>query len=794
MKTLVTTLFLLISLQISYAQLTQNISGIVYNEFNEGLIGATIVVEGSNPLIGVSTNEFGKFTLSNVPVGRVELKITSVGYEPKLISNLDLGPSKPIELTVELKPAVYNTKEVEIVAQSDMMAPINEMATASARTFSVEQSQRFAGGRNDISRMASNFAGVRGANDAVNDIVIRGNSPGGLLWRLEGIEIPNPNHFGNVGTTGGPVSMLNNNVLANSDFLTAAFPAEFTNATAGVFDLRMRNGNTTKHSFLGQIGFNGFEFGAEGPINKNKQSSYLVNARYSTLQLMNELGFSAGTGTAVPEYQDFTYKLNFPNTKLGAISLFAVGGNSAINILSSTSSQDENDENLYTGSELDVYDRTRTLVQGLSQTIKTGKKSYLKSVLAFSTIQNKDRVDSISPVDSLPHSFYGNNLNSNKWVLNTTWNYKPTTKLQIKAGAVARVFDMNVKDSVLIEEKYYPMIDYNGSTQLVSPFAQAQYQISASLSATAGLSYQWLALNNQQSVEPRLGLKYQPNRTHLFALAYGLHSQTPALMSLFRSNGVINADGSTTQTFQNQELALVKSHHMVASYQLNFAKNMRLKAEAYYQYLFDVPVMEVSSAYSALNNGSFTQDNPGNLVSEGTGTNYGVEFTLEHLMAKGFYYMVNTSLYKSLYMGSDGVERSTAFDGTYVANVLTGKEFLLSKKEASWQHKLLIDAKVNAAGGQRYSPIDLAASIANAETIFLDSETNSLQLKDYFRADVRVAYRMASKKVTQEWAFDVQNVFNTQNELSKRYDLKTQTTQTVYQMGFYPMFQYRIIF
>lgn len=142
------------------------------------------------------------------------------------------------------------------------------MATVSARSFTVEETSRYAGSLNDPSRMAANYAGVSSTSDARNDIIIRGNSPLGVLWRLNGMEIPNPNHFGSLGTTGGPVSILNNNLLDKSDFLTGAFPAEYGNALAGVFDLQMRSGNNEKTEFLGQVGFNGFELGAEGPIGK----------------------------------------------------------------------------------------------------------------------------------------------------------------------------------------------------------------------------------------------------------------------------------------------------------------------------------------------------------------------------------------------------------------------------------------------------------------------------------------------------------------------------------------------
>jgi hypothetical protein len=248
---------------------TQTIRGVV--EDGEGkmpIIGASVVILNSDPLLGTTTDLDGKFKIENVLVGRHDLQITYLGYEPRTLSGVILYSGKELILNVEMQERVMKQDEVVVKASRRKEQVLNTMATVSARVFSTEEAERYAGTRNDVSRMATNFAGVRGANDATNDIVIRGNSPTGLLWRLEGIDIPNPNHFGNLGSTGGPVSMLNSNVLSNSDFLTGAFPSDYGNGISGVFDLRMRSGNNEKHEFLGQIGFNGVELGAEGPFSK----------------------------------------------------------------------------------------------------------------------------------------------------------------------------------------------------------------------------------------------------------------------------------------------------------------------------------------------------------------------------------------------------------------------------------------------------------------------------------------------------------------------------------------------
>ena len=303
--------FLFMIPQVALSQ--QTIRGTVTDaQTLQPLVGATVLLLGSDPVVGTLTDDEGRFRLEAVPVGRQGIQITYVGYEPVLRNNLIVSSAQEVVLEIRMEEQIRMADEVEIVAETDKSGSINELATVSVRTFSVEEAQRYAGSRNDPARMAQNFAGVSGVNDQRNDIIIRGNSPAGVLWRLEGIDIPNPNHYGALGTTGGPVSMLNNNNLSDADFITSAFPAEYGNALSGVFDMGLRNGNDETYEFMGQLGFNGLEAGVEGPLPIGKHASLIANYRYSTLAVFKLLGINSGTGAAIPEYQDLTFKLNVP--------------------------------------------------------------------------------------------------------------------------------------------------------------------------------------------------------------------------------------------------------------------------------------------------------------------------------------------------------------------------------------------------------------------------------------------------------------------------------------------------
>jgi hypothetical protein len=197
--------------------------------------------------------------LKNVPLGRQSFQTSYLGYKNYNISNIEVNAGKELVLDIHLEESVTALEEISVTGYKNKTIGINEMSVSS-RMFSVEETGRYAGSLNDVSRMATNYAGVTNADDSRNDIVIRGNSPSGLLWRLEDMEIPSPNHFTSVGSSGGPISMLNYNVIANSDFMSGAFPAEYGNATSGIFDIKLRNGNNSKREYMAQVGALGTEF------------------------------------------------------------------------------------------------------------------------------------------------------------------------------------------------------------------------------------------------------------------------------------------------------------------------------------------------------------------------------------------------------------------------------------------------------------------------------------------------------------------------------------------------------
>lgn len=782
--------FLRATAQSENTSISQTIRGKVIDRYSETILpGAKVFVFGVSDSLRQLADEEGVFRFENVPVGRYTIIATMIGYENAVLSNLELTSSKELVLEIKLTEEVRDLDEVHVVGR-EKGETINQLATVSARSFSVEESQRYAGSFNDVARMAQNFAGVQGADDSRNDIIVRGNSPTGVLYRMEGIDIPNPNHFARFGTTGGPISMLNNNVLANSDFFTGAFPAEYGNALAGVFDLKMRKGNNEKFEFMGQIGLNGLEGMAEGPISRKNRSSFLVNYRYSTLELAQWVGLDFGTA-ALPKYQDLSFKLNFPHKK-GLTQIFGIGGLSKIAILAEDT---DGANDLWGFQGNDVYFSTNTGMIGLNHKQRINSNSFFEVMLGAQVAQSLVRNDTLDLNGENPFTNFLANSSITKQ--STVFNYqnKFSSRHLIKTGLIFDVYALNLSDSLYspILDKFRKLRDFDGTMALIRPHFQHRFRLNENFTLVSGVYAQFLSLDWQWAVEPRIGLEYQMKHQQQLTFGYGLHSQMAPIETYF--DQVLLSDGSYITP--NRTIGFTRSNHLIAGYQKRFKHGIRTKVEAYGQYLTNVPVEASSSSYSTLNFGAtFLTGTPDTLVNDGFGYNYGVEVTFEKPLDNGFYFLVNASLFNSKYQGSDNVWRNTAFNGNHTFNALAGYEFRFGNKKSDPKFKsaLSIDLKFTWNGGARYSKILVEQSqLVGAEIRDLENAYEQ-QYTDYLKGNARIAFKLIGKNTTQEWAFDIQNFTDRDNIFYEEYNAYAGKIRTVYQNGFLPVFQYRITF
>ena len=779
-------LFVIKSIFANEGDFTQIIRGSVLDAVTGyPLIGATIVLAGTDPPVGTITDPEGFFEMKDVPVGRQSLEISYVGYLTRRIENLLLTSAKEVVVEVKLEESTIEVEEVVIKAHNRKDEALNEMAMVSSRTFSVEETERFAGSLGDPARMVANYAGVMTQNDSRNDIIIRGNSPIGVLWRLEGVEIPNPNHFGALGTTGGPVSMINNNLLTNSDFLTGAFPAEYGNAVAGAFDLNMRSGNDEVTEFTGQIGFNGFELGAEGPFVKTKNGvnpSYLINYRYSTLAVFDKLGFDLGTGSAIPDYQDLTFLVDIPNRKTGRIKLFGLWGISDIHLVDST-------DNAYNQGGTATHFGSNLAVIGLSHTYFLNENMRFKSTVSYQQTSALTEVDSVDFVEDQYNPWYRSDQGEDRFSFSTQFRHKISARDNYSFGLIADFYTTDYRDSVLNQDQgsFRTLTDASGNMYLFRGHAQWQHKFSDQLTSYTGLHLQYFNSVGELAVEPRLALRWQIDPKQSINVGFGMHSQLQPKVVYY-----LESYDETTDTYArtNEDVKYTRSIHYVLGYNYVFTPDFRIRLEGYYQDLYNVPVSYTLPEYSMLNAGDFFGiPSVDSMVNEGTGYNYGLELTVEKFLSRNYYVLLTGSLFDSKYKGYDGIERNTAFNGNYVINLLAGYEKKLSEKAM-----LTFDAKTVWAGGRRALPIDIEESRLEQEEVYDWSRAYEEKYNDYLRIDLRIGLKINGRRASQEWALDLQNITRHENVFSKGYDVQNDEITTVLQQGFMPMMLYRINF
>ncbi|MEM8526887.1 MAG: TonB-dependent receptor [Bacteroidota bacterium] len=765
----------------SQSEITQTIRGTVVDAQSKyPIIGATVQLIQNGDAVGTSTDVDGNFSLEDAPLGRNSILVSYIGYEEKVVPNILVSSGKETVLNIELEEKLTALDEVVVKANREQDA-VNSMASGSVRLLSMEELMRFSGSFGDPARMAQNYAGVSSADDTRNDVIVRGNSPSSVLWRLEGIDVPSPNHWSTLGTTGGPISILNANNLSNSDFLSSAFPAEYGNATGAVFDLGLRNGNSEQHEFLGQVGFNGFEAGFEGPLSIGKNASFIANARYSTLGVFKALGIDFGTGSAVPEYTDGTFKINIPTENAGRFSIWGIGG------VSDISFGDEED-NTYSVGSSQLNTGARTGILGLTHLYffddKTSSKFSFAVSDAYSYAESLEVMDSTTLL--LEPEFISNNRQT-KYAINWSINKKINAKNRVKTGVLFDLYDLYVQDSVLLNNNiWFTETDFIGQTSLARAYGQWQHRFNEKLTLNAGLHAAWFLLNDSYSVEPRFGLNYKANDKHRFNLGFGRHSQLQPLPVYFSKW----SRGTEEQNQMNEELGFTFSNHYVLGWDYSISAGFRMKLEAYYQSLSGIAVDSEPSSFSVINQGAdFGFSNRVGLVNEGTGSNIGFELTLEKSLQQGFYFLATASIFDSKYKGSDGIERNTFFNSNYVTNLLIGKEFRFNER-----FSLTADARVNYAGGRRYTPFDLAASKAAGRGILEREREFEAQYGDYARFDFKIGIRHNAPKFSQIWSIDLVNLTGRQNEFQKSYSARTETIRTSYQRGFFPNVLYQILF
>lgn len=775
---------------------TQTIRGTITDgDSRQPLRSVQVVVEGLTPVIGALTDEQGKFVLEHVPVGRRQLSASLAGFAASKSDFFLLQSSGESTVNLSLFELVGESKvgEVNITASEYPHKAVNSMSVVSTRSFSAEETERYAASANDPGRMALTYPGVQqGGDDSENDIIIRGNSSFGMLWRLEGIDIPNPNHFARAGTSGGGITVFSAKLLANSDFSTGAFPAEYGNAISGVFDIKFRKGDMEDRQYRAKVGLLGLDFSAEGPFREGK-SSYLVNYRYSTLGLLNNFGFYLVGERVSNTFQDLSFNLAFDGKDgKSFITVFGMGGLS-LEHYEPVADPAEREPGVGNNWE-DRYRTSNMAASGMTYTRRFNKKSFLKWTVA-AMASNIHYVYDTLDLQDVPFRYNDEQYLDQRITTSLSYTNKLSPRTRIKTGVFFnQIFFNFYKETtartldVLERLQVDVSLDGRGNTRTYQAYAQVSHRLNEQWVVNGGLHSVMLDLNNTGAVEPRFSVQYAPNGKHSISFAAGLHSQMLPLGAYYYRQNDTLANGEIDISFPNFDLKFIQSQHYVLAYNGLFFENMRFNAEIYLQRLSRVPVEPEPGVWWWLNNRSGIAQFP--LVSEGRGTNYGLDLAVEKFFSGGLYFLITYSRFESTYETLDGNVYPTRFATNFASTYTFGKEFTFKKGSV-----LQAGARMLYNGGFRYTPYDPVLSQEEGRFIPLANAANQGQVDPYWRIDARISYRKNNKRTSSILSLDVQNVMNRPNPNNIRYNPTTNALEfRTHPSGLIPILSYEVNF
>lgn len=786
---------------LSFSQkLTQTVRGTIMDTDSKlPLIGTNVLIVGTDPTIGTTSDINGTFRFENIPIGRITLRISYMGYETKTIPDIVVNSGKEVVLDLSMQESTVKMNEVVIKPNENKGEALNNLALISARSISAEETKRYAGTWDDPSMILNNFAGVA-TSGLSNDIIVRGNSPKYIQWRLEGVEITAPNHQADQNATIGGFSFLNNKLLAASDFYTGAFSPEYGDVLSGIYDLKLRAGNNEKLEMMAGVGLLGTDFTLEGPVKKDYAGSYLMNYRFSNIGLIQKLGLVGDIEGVTTTFQDANFKVVLPTENMGTFSFFGVGGidNLLVKKVKPNIWITPGNSGMMPDIIQDFDKRNYKANLGMNHTFTINNNSYTKTSLTYSGTGLNDGIyeSTIIGKDTVDRKLnYSSNIETSTYKVSISYSNKINSENIIHFGTEYSLIDENNNQSQFENDSTntrFTLIDYKGNINTLQNHITWKHSFNDNLTLVTGLNNTNVLLNNKSTFEPRISINWKLDNTSSVHAGYGKHSTMENIHNYFAR--IQQQDGSIIEP--NKNLDLLKADHYVVGYDKSISENVKAKVEVYYQHLYNLPVANNNASfYATINEGADYQYVP--LVNRGTGKNYGIEATIEQFFYNHYYFLINGSLFDSKYKSLEGVERNTKFNSNFLLNVLCGKEFILGEKQ---NQTLTINARILFSGGQRYIPLlrdgsgNLAVDPVNNQFWDFDRAFDN-KLDNIFQLNLSVSYKFNTQNVTHEIFLDLPNITNRKGRLYEYYDVnKPNKIGYVTQMPLLPNLMYRVYF
>ena len=711
-----------------------------------------------------ASSEEGKFSFENLPYGTYQLKVTSLGYEAVNKTDIVVLSSRPAEVSIEIQPMSYSTDVIDV--ESRYFQKLNGESTS---TFNLdyEEVRRAPGAVEDIMRMVQILPGVAPGNDQRNDLIVRGGSPAENLTVIDGIEIPNVNHYPTTGSSSGPIGMINVKFINNVDFSTGGFSSRYGDKLSSVLNLSFREGYRKK--LLSDINLSTAGFGGlfEGPLFTEK-GSFMFSIRKSYLNLIK----SAIRLAAVPDYWDFNFKSVYDFNNNTKLTFVTIAGLDKISF--------------YGDNEQLSNDNPYGKAQGHQEQFTSGfnlknlfKKGYVQTVLANSTA----------------FTFYDNyNINTNAlkfrfdshesdFNLKSELFYQLSKKstLMFGAGGNYILFKNDLFYNADTSQFGYviPEVNQYAKTHYGKGFAYAVYTLRLfkdrlHINPSARWDY-FSGIENKNAVSPRISVSFELTPVTTLNASTGIYYQSPDYLW-------ITADD------YNKNLKFIRAYHYIAGIEHLFSSDLRVSVEAYYKKYDNYPVSLDVPTYVLISGGADNGPNVlfGKAESKGYGYSEGIDVSIQKkLTGSGIYGMINYSLAKSRVTALAGGKKPGSFDYRHNLTIIAGYQLA-----NNW----LVGFKFRYTTGRPYTPYDEEASIYAGRGVSDFNNFNGSRYKDYNRLDIRVDKKWNLKSLSIVTYIEFQNIFNTQNVYQYFWNEYKNVQGTIYQWAFLPVGGFSIQF
>jgi hypothetical protein len=737
------TLFAL-SLGILSAQ-TGIIQGKVLNAItNEALPFATVGIQGTTT--GIATDINGEFKLPNLTPGNYNLEVSLVGFKKKTLFDINVNNAKPTYIEITLEETSTDLKAVEVTTSPFSKT---EESPVSLRSIGAEEIKRLPGANRDISKVIQSLPGVASTPAFRNDIIIRGGAPNENRFYLDGIEVPNINHFATQGSSGGPVGLINVNLIKDVDFYSGAFPANRGNALSSVFEFKQKDGRSDKWVFTGAVGNTDFGLTADGPISKN--SSLLVSVRRSYLQgLFSILGLPF-----LPTYNDYQIKYKVKFSDKADLTIVSLGALDQFKLNTGIENPDEEQryilENIPTNNQWNY-----TIGANLRLFAKKGYKNFVisRNMLRNSAIKYKLNVET----DANRILDYNSDEIENKFRFESTsrqGNYK------FNYGISYQYAKYKVNTYQVIATQFNPnlVVDFSSALNFHSwgAFGQVSRSFFASrLTLSAGLradgnSYSKEMANPLKQLSPRLSASYSISERWALNANAGMYYQLPSYTVL----GYRDQQGTLVN--KTNGATYINGNHLVGGVEYTAGNSAKITVEGFYKTYNNYPFVLKDSISLANQGADFGVIGNTPVTPTSKGRSYGVEFLAQQKITKGFYGILSATYVRSEFTDKSNQYKPSAWDNRFLLSLTAGKNF-----KRGW----VAGIRFRWVGGAPYTPTDTTASLiqaawdVNNQGILDISQLNSQRLRSFNQLDIRVDKLWYFKKWTLNLYLDIQNLLN----------------------------------